>query len=468
MEKRVHYYVSRKNVLTWLMALCLVGSAVVRIVFACVKGADNTQSMWSQIVLPVAAILLYVSICLLDGKEHFYKSAIPVWMMSAHYAIIPHHFIGNNTLMLVLYCAVLLLYSVIYTIISSGRVHRPWFLLLIFGAGLAMCLYANRAFGIDLPDILPDVLMFTGMIVLIFAIRIHPSNEYHPTWGDRTDGRKIRTLPPISCLGPYIMPNRNGANILYEESLEISQVDRYIRAKRREGLSNFGIIHVLLAAYCRGLCKYPALNRFLSGQKLYSHGNEVTFCMTIKKDMTTESPDTVIKVRFQVTDTAQDIYHKLQAAIEKEKASMELDSGFDNLAGAMNLIPGLFLKFVVWLLKCMDYFGLVPSFLLDFSPFHGSVYFTSMGSLGIAPVYHHLYDFGNIPIFGAFGMKRKELQLQEDGTVVQRKYVDCRFTLDERICDGFYYAAFFKHYKRIIAHPEILDNPPDEVAKDID
>ena len=34
--------------------------------------------------------------------------------------------------------------------------------------------------------------------------------------------------------------------------------------------------------------------------------------------------------------------------------------------------------------------------------------------------------------------------------------------------DGFYYAAFFKHYRRILAHPEILDNPPEEVLSDID
>ena len=29
-------------------------------------------------------------------------------------------------------------------------------------------------------------------------------------------------------------------------------------------------------------------------------------------------------------------------------------------------------------------------------------------------------------------------------------------------------AAFFKHYRRILAHPEILDNPPEEVLSDID
>ena len=37
MENRVHFYVSRKNMLTWLMALCLVCSAVARMVIPGLK-----------------------------------------------------------------------------------------------------------------------------------------------------------------------------------------------------------------------------------------------------------------------------------------------------------------------------------------------------------------------------------------------------------------------------------------------
>ena len=40
--------------------------------------------------------------------------------------------------------------------------------------------------------------------------------------------------------------------------------------------------------------------------------------------------------------------------------------------------------------------------------------------------------------------------------------------MDERIVDGFYYAAFFKYFKRLVHHPEILDQLPDEVNADID
>ena len=126
------------------------------------------------------------------------------------------------------------------------------------------------------------------------------------------------------------------------------------------------------------------------------------------------------------------------------------------------------LKFLVWLLKLLDYFGLLPRVLLELSPFHGSLFFTNLGSLGIRPVYHHLYDFGNLPVFGAFGMKRKSYEIQEDGSVLLKKYIDVKFTTDERIVDGFYYATFFKYYRRLMAHPEVLDNPPEEIVKDID
>jgi hypothetical protein len=105
---------------------------------------------------------------------------------------------------------------------------------------------------------------------------------------------------------------------------------------------------------------------------------------------------------------------------------------------------------------------------VELSPFHGSLFFTSMGSLGIPPIYHHLYDFGNLPCFGAFGCKRRAVEVQEDGSVVQKKYIDVRFVLDERICDGYYYATFFKYFRRLLAHPEVLDNPPETVVADID
>ena len=316
--------------------------------------------------------------------------------------------------------------------------------------------------------LMPDILMLAGASLLIFVLRIHSDGKYHPTWGDRIDGRKIRTLAPMAQITAYFQVERNTCSNLFEESFEITNIDRYIRQKRREGLSDFGITHVLLAAYVRGVAKYPQLNRFINGQKVYSRGDDIQYCMVIKKEMNVDSPDTSIKVHLNPRDTAEDVYRKLNAAVESVKATKELDSNLDSLIMLFNLIPSIVLKFFVWLLKLLDYFGMLPKFLLELSPFHGSLFFTSMGSLGIPPIYHHLYDFGNLPAFGAFGCKRRALEVQEDGSVVQKKYIDVRFVLDERICDGYYYATFFKHYRRLLAHPEVLDNPPEEVVRDID
>ena len=469
MENRVSFYVSRKNPLTWLMTLCLVGSAVARVIIC--SGMEGV-GVWSQIVLPTAAALLYVLIVLLNGKEMFYRTAIPVWMVAFYSGIWINQNVSNRLIVWLFWIA-LVFFATMYTDITSGhRKHGIFLLMPVVLIPMGFILYFFRAAILsgNLASILPvfpDLLMLVGVFFVVLALRVHADGAYHPTWGDRIDGRKIRTLAPMAQITAYFQWERNICSNFFEESFEITNIDRYIRQKRREGLTDFGITHVLLAAYVRGVAKYPQLNRFINGQKVYSRGDDIQYCMVIKKEMTVDSPDTSIKVHLKPTDTAIDVYKKLNAAVESVKATQELDSNLDSLIMALNLIPSVVLKFTVWLLKLLDYFGLLPKFLLELSPFHGSLFFTSMGSLGIPPIYHHLYDFGNLPVFGAFGCKRKAVEVQEDGTIVPRKYVDVKFVLDERICDGYYYATFFKYYRRLLRNPEILDQPPTEVVQDI-
>ena len=140
----------------------------------------------------------------------------------------------------------------------------------------------------------------------------------------------------------------------------------------------------------------------------------------------------------------------------------------DNVAAILNYIPGLFLKFTVWFLKLLDYFGLLPRALTKVSPFHGTMFITSMGSLGVPPVQHHLYDFGNLPVFMAFGPKKKRNILQSDGSVTEKRYCEFAVTMDDRICDGYTYAQAFKVMKKYVSDPYLLDSPPETVAVDIE
>ena len=284
-------------------------------------------------------------------------------------------------------------------------------------------------------------------------------------WGDRSDGWKLRGLDPYDTVSPYIMVERCDAQNYFNDKFEITAAEQYVKEKRAQGYKNFGLMHVILAAYLRTMAEKPYLNRFLSGQKVYAR-NSIQVNMAVKKELAADQTNTVIKVFFEPTDTAVDVYEKFTKTY-KEAFAVE-ENPFDSVARILHYIPGVIKKFVVWFLKLLDYFGLLPKALLNVSPFHGSMFITSMGSLGIPPIYHHLYNFGNVPVFIAFGAKRIAYELNSDFEPVRRRYIDYSVVVDERICDGFAYATAFKLFRRYLATPSLLDEPTDKVVEDCD
>ena len=180
----------------------------------------------------------------------------------------------------------------------------------------------------------------------------------------------------------------------------------------------------------------------------------------------TAATETTIKVVFEPTDTIFDVYRKLNEKIEEIKTSDDTN-GTEDFAETVSHLPRFVLRAAIGLLRIMDYYGWIPQSLLDVSPFHGSMIITDLGSLRLGPVYHHIYNFGTLPVFIAFGPKRRAYELDKTGSVVERKYVDAKAVVDEGIVDGHYYAQFFQAYQYMFQHPEILETPPTKVVEDI-
>lgn len=279
----------------------------------------------------------------------------------------------------------------------------------------------------------------------------------------KKEGRRLRTISGQAAISPFIMVERNDASNSIRDKINTTVIDEYINRKKAEGLTHFNLMHVLVASYVRIVAKRPALNRFIRGQRVYAR-NGIEVCITIKKEMSLESPDTCIKIPLTPECTAEDVYNAFEQGIREYRE--QPGGSFDNVVNVLNYIPGILMKFVVWLLKLLDYFGLLPRSLTKLSPFHGSLFITSMGSLGIPVIYHHLYNFGNLPLFLAFGAKYKENELQKDGTVKEVPYVDFTLVMDERICDGYYYANVLKQLKILLRHPERLDEKPEKINID--
>ena len=290
-------------------------------------------------------------------------------------------------------------------------------------------------------------------------------SKYKRRFGDRKEGRLLRSLPAFAKFVPFIMPTRNDACNQYEESFEVSDVDRRLRKLRVDGYKGIGILHFIIAAYIRGVSMLPGMNRFIVGRRIYARDN-IEVVMTVKRSLAIDATETTIKVVSEPTDTIFDVYRKMSEKIDEIK-TVEGNNNTEDVAEAMCKAPRFLLRFALTILRIMDYFGWLPQSLLDASPFHGSMIITDLGSLRIGPIYHHIYNFGTLPVFISFGAKRHAYELDRHGNMVDRKYVDCKFVMDERTVDGHYYAQFLQAFRYICQHPEIVETPPSKVVEDV-
>ena len=285
---------------------------------------------------------------------------------------------------------------------------------------------------------------------------------------DRSDGRYIKSLESLTKFMPFIMRTRNDANNLFQDSVDLKEIENFIRKKRAEGLEGFNAMYLLVAGYVRTVSQKPGINRFVSGCRIFARKN-IEVCMEVKKNLKLDAPATMVKFYFESDFTVNQVYEEMHSKITAyQNEPEEENNAFDKVADIFCSMPRWFLKWVIHILYRLDYNGHIPKSLLAVSPFHCSMVLSSMGSLGIPPVYHHLYNFGNCPMLLTFSTNRHDYIPNREGEIEKKHFLDFKFTLDERICDGQYYAAAIHDLKMYLKNPELLEVPPEKIRLDLD
>lgn len=288
-------------------------------------------------------------------------------------------------------------------------------------------------------------------------------------WGDRWNGRRLRTLPPMMYAVPFIMRDRCDAQNYFRGSVDMDIVERYLRRLKTEDggkLKGVGFMHLLASSYVRTVSQMPAINRFVAGQRIYAR-NDISMSMVVKKTLDLNAQESMIKVRFLPTDTISDVYEKMEEKIAIAKAAGDTN-GFDRITRRLFVLPSLLFRSFINIIRFLDYFGIMPKALDEVSPFHASFFISNLGSLGIPTIYHHLYNFGNLPLFITFGSMYRQKEIDKDGNEHIKKRLDYTVVMDERITDGHYYATAFKSLEYYMRHPELLELPPETVVEDIE
>lgn len=301
------------------------------------------------------------------------------------------------------------------------------------------------------------------------SVKIPPETQNRSLpkrFGDRKDGWLLTKLDPISKIIPYIMRTRNDAQVFFEDSIDMSKSDLFIRNYRKEYKEVIGYMHIVIASMVRLMAERPKVNRFVIGGKIYAR-KEIAISLIIKKSMTLEGEEAAIKIIFPPDATLPEIVKKINDVIKTNKI-IETENESDILAKVLSVLPSFIVSSFVRLVSLLDRLGLIPKSIHKASPFHTSIFITNVGSLGIKPVDHHIYNFGTTSIFLSLGAKRRENVLNDDGSINKLSMMDLKINVDERICDGFYYASTFKLARKYFSNPELLMEKPSCIVKDND
>lgn len=283
-------------------------------------------------------------------------------------------------------------------------------------------------------------------------------------FGDRYDGRRIRHSDPTNVIIPFLMKERNDAQVLFDTDINVSKVDEIIHERRSNG-DDISFLDYFFTALIRTFAKYPRLNRFVAGRRLYAR-NDLTISIVIKKEMSIDSESTPVKLTFDPSSTVDEVAQKLRSVIEASKGANEIKNDTDKFMSIVNKLPRWLFSAVIELIKILDFDGMMPKFIHKLSPFHTSIFVTNMGSVGSDPIYHHIYNFGTTSIFVAMGNRKTVHVIKKDGKVEHQKMMKLRFVADERIGDGFYLSKALKYFSGLFLHPEVLMEKPDEVLED--
>ncbi|MBQ2661065.1 MAG: 2-oxo acid dehydrogenase subunit E2 [Clostridia bacterium] len=278
---------------------------------------------------------------------------------------------------------------------------------------------------------------------------------------DRYDGWRVRKVDGVFNIIPFIMKSRVESQNYFEENILIDKIEAFVRTHNEE-IPNLSTMHIIMAAVVRAFSQRPYMNRFVVYNKIYAR-NHLNMSLVIKRaDMKSE---TIIKPEFEPEDTLYDVVRRVNELVASGRSG-EDDSDTDKIIEILSKLPTTVMRFAVGILKKLDNIGKLPKIINEVSPWHCSIFMTNVGSLGISPIYHHLTEFGTNSMFIAMGKKEKRLVLDKDGTVREERSIGLKFTLDDRVCDGQYYANSIKLMRKYMQNPELLLVPPREVVVD--
>ncbi|NLW20570.1 MAG: 2-oxo acid dehydrogenase subunit E2 [Clostridiales bacterium] len=281
-------------------------------------------------------------------------------------------------------------------------------------------------------------------------------------FGKRGDGYLVKNIDPVIALTPYLMPTRNDAQVMLTYKIDYERMARFMAEKGREGY-RITFMELFIAAYVRSISQLPELNRFIVNKRTYTRRDIVCSFAVLQDTSDGSVKENIAKCKFDPYDTIFDVAARIKAAIEQTRKE---DASNSTLKVAGLLKNPLVANAITLLGRVLDRYGLLPRYLLDASPFHTGLFFSNNASIGLPPVFHHIYNFGTTSLFVVIGNVERVVELDANGTPVRKRILPAGVTADERVCAGMVYSKFLRQFQHYLHNPHELEQRPEQVYFD--
>jgi hypothetical protein len=279
--------------------------------------------------------------------------------------------------------------------------------------------------------------------------------------GDRKDGWRVRDTDTMHIFTPYILINRADCEAFMTETIDLTAINDFLEKKNADQPEfKYTIFHVITAAVAKVFVLRPHMNRFYAGRRFYDR-KDITFSFVVKKkfDDNGEESLAILKVDRDNTDSPlEQIHTKIRDIVYSVRKHDQMDGTTDKMGDLLKL-PRFVLRFVMSVLRWLDYHGWYPDVLMNDDPYFSSVFISNLGSIKMHANYHHLTNWGTNSVFLIIGEKKPTAFFHADGTFDVREAVELSLTVDERIADGLYFANSMKLLRTLLENPELLEQP---------
>jgi hypothetical protein len=267
----------------------------------------------------------------------------------------------------------------------------------------------------------------------------------------RPDATPAENVPRYRRIMPFLMPGRNESVVYFEQQIDTTEASRFAEAwQNTHPELRVTIFHLITWAAVTTLREHPRLNRFVAGGRLWQRDG-IWISYSAKKAFSDKAPVVVLKRRFDSDETFEQMVRGMLGNIKEGRS--DKPSRVDKELSAILRMPSSGVRALLRVGRLADEMGLLPASFIDSDPMYSSLFIANLGSLRMDAAYHHLFEYGNCPIFVVIG-QTKETPWAVDGQVVVRPIVTLRYSYDERIEDGFYAQRALDDLKRKVENPE--------------